>query len=362
LRLFEGAGAKYFVLTSKHHDGMPIFNSKVSGRNTVALGPHKDFVGELFAAAKASSPLRRGLYYSISEWYNLLYPRIPHNPFTGAVVPYTGCPTTGSYSDNFMHPQMKELIDQYEPDILWGDGNFLGPGPDIASARAAARSVTTAFYHNDATIQYYIAQAAAQGREVAYNDRFLIQVEGFPTTEESVPATLQTRPFETCMRLGPTSWAFNTQDSDSSYMSVQQCVNLLVDIVSKNGNFLLNIGPGMDGSIAAAQQQRLLGIGAWLAINGRAIYGTKPWIRFGDNNLRYTRTASEFNVISLGWPGSSVTLDGAIPVNSSWKAYLLGTRDVPLTWVRSGNNIVVTMPAAGPSSTDSTIAYTIAFR
>jgi alpha-L-fucosidase len=145
-------------------------------------------------------------------------------------------------------------------------------------------------------------------------------------------------------------------------MTVQTAVTTLVDVVSKNSNFLLNIGPRSDGSIATVIQTLLAGLGAWMAINGRAIYATRPWTRFGDNNLRYTRTPSTFNVISLGWPGSSVTLDGTIPVNANWKAYLLGTTDVPLTWAHNGSNIIVTMPPAGPSSTSSQYAYTIQFR
>ena len=120
LRLFKQGGAKYFVQVSKHHDGLALFDTATTNRSTVELGPHRDFVKELFDAAdRGHYGLRRGLYYSLPEWFhpnNTAFGGTfgqgpPHDPFTGQEIPYTGYKPISSYVDEHQYPQMLELID-----------------------------------------------------------------------------------------------------------------------------------------------------------------------------------------------------------------------------------------------------------
>ncbi|MEK8142714.1 alpha-L-fucosidase [Streptomyces sp. M10(2022)] len=128
VKLFKDAGAKYFVLTSKHHEGVALYDSKVSGRDTVDLGPGRDLAGDLFKAARKEGGLRAGFYYSLYEWNHPAYTGKPvSNPYTGATVPYTGAPVVDDYVDDHMVPQMRELVDQYDPDMLWCDGQWDKP-------------------------------------------------------------------------------------------------------------------------------------------------------------------------------------------------------------------------------------------
>ena len=116
-------------------------------------------------------------------------------------------------------------------------------------------------------------------------------------------------PWECCDALDPTSWGYNKNLPDEKYMSTDQLVDHLVDIVSKNGNLLINVGPRADGTIPEAQQERLLGIGKWLEINGEAIYGTRYWEKFGEDNIRFTRKGDNIlYAISLVWPGETLTI------------------------------------------------------
>jgi alpha-L-fucosidase len=129
VRLFRQAGARYFVLVAKHHDGFALFHTHVSRRDSVDLGPHRDIVGALFSAARRYAPeLHPGVYYSLPEWYNPAFHwdgRFPGGPprqyVTGATEPYTGYKTVTNYVEDIQVPQMRELIDQYHPDLLWCD-------------------------------------------------------------------------------------------------------------------------------------------------------------------------------------------------------------------------------------------------
>jgi len=125
VQLFQAAGAKYYVLTSKHHEGFALFDSKVSGRDSVDLGPHRDLVKDLFDASRKYTPeLKNGLYFSMPEWYNPDDPWVghgPQNPYTGAPEPYTGYQAGRDFVKDYQAPQMHEIVQQYDPDVIWCD-------------------------------------------------------------------------------------------------------------------------------------------------------------------------------------------------------------------------------------------------
>jgi alpha-L-fucosidase len=346
--LFERAGAQYFVLTSKHHDGFQLFPNAASNRHSVALGPRSDLVGRLFTAA-ANSHLKRCLYYSLGEFYSPALGTPPRNPYTGKPAPYTGYVPTTDYVGQYEQAHLRTLIDRYDPDLLWSDGHGyhdFGAGiifhPQVWNWRS---DEILAYYYNNAVNR-------PAPKEVMVNDRFIASHADFKTIESDKPSyALNTNAWEACLTMGK-GWGYVTGEDLTKVKSSVKLVQLLVDIVSKNGNLLLNVGPTADGVIVDWMRQRLLDMGAWLKINRKAIHGTRHWTRAEDGDLRYTTTKSAFNVISMSWPkGGTLTIPGDVPIAATSTIRILGGDGKPLPWHRSGGQIVATLPATPPPPT-----------
>ncbi|MGZ3506097.1 MAG: alpha-L-fucosidase [Vulcanimicrobiaceae bacterium] len=358
VKFFEAAGAKYFVLTSKHHEGLANFHTTVSNRNVLRMGPKRDVLGELFNAAREHTQLKCGSYYSLGEFFNPAAKDPPYNCYTHAPVPYTGYIPVNDYVDDFMHPQMKELIDQYDPDILWGDGQWF----------FAPKGAEDKYWHNESIVAYYFNHAAsrAQPKEVVVNNRFFIQKPDgnpwgdFGTPEQETLKNLQASKWETCQTFAG-SWGYNAAEPVSRYKTGATIIRMLADVVSKNGNVLFNIGPRHDGTISPAMQERLLEVGAWLRINGEAIYASHYWKQAEDGNVRFTTKPGKFYMTALDWPGDSLEITAPIPIHDDTKIRLLGSDGPAIPWSRKGSSIVLKMPQAGPSATTSKHAYTFVF-
>lgn len=354
--LFEEAGAKYFVLTSKHHEGVALYDSKVSGRDTVDLGPKKDLARQLFDSARERTDLKAGFYYSLYEWFNPSYTGRPaRNPFTGATVPYTGAPAVSDYVGQYMLPQMQELIDQYDPDILWCDGQWEKPASYWRTAGVLAD------YYNE-------AKNRPDPKEVAVANRCKIESGNldsteldFQTPEYTVKPDIDAAKWESSRGIAH-SYGYNQNEPIEDYLTSDQLVESLVDIVSKNGNLLLNIGPKGDGTIPELQAQRLRDIGAWLKINGEAIYGTTYFNRAEEPAssvpIRYTAKDEALYATALSWPGQTLTLGSDLPFGHGTKVTLLGSDGTPLPWERAADGRVqVKLPAAGEGATSSSHAF-----
>ncbi len=333
VRLFQQAGAKYFVLTSKHHEGFALFDTKVSDRNSVKMGPHRDLVGALFAAARKYTPgIHPGVYYSLPEWYNPADPWMghgPQNPYTGQPVPYTGYKPVNDYVTDYQAPQMEELIHQYSPDIMWCD----------IGTPAAPRSVFADFLNH----------AAQQGKQVTYDDRCGIPEHDYTTPEYAKYGDTVVAKWEASRGLDPFSYGYNSATPDSAYMTGEEAVQDLVDIVSKNGNFLLDIGPRADGTIPQVMQDRLREIGAWLKVNGEAIYNTTYWSRESSAgaNIRFTVAPNKaFYITSLARPGDQVVVNAPVPIRPGQDITLLGYHGAPLHWTMSNGTLTIDVPPA----------------
>ncbi len=338
VELFAEAGAEYYVLTSKHHEGFALWDSKVSGRNAVQLGPKRDLVGALFAASRQYTPhLRNGLYYSLPEWFNPDNPwmgHAPRNPYTLAPVPYTGYQSGRDYVKDYQTPQVLELIDGYDPDVIWYD---IGGVNDT-------RDVLTHYFNG--------AKDRARPKDVTVNNRGGIPDYDYTTPEYTTYANTVVAKWEASRGLDPFSYGYNSATPDNQYMTAEQVVQTLVDIVSKNGNFLLDIGPRADGTIADIMQQRLRETGAWLKVNGEAIYGSTYWSRMAQlDDLRFTVKQNEaFYIISLTPPGNQVTVAAPVPIRPSDQITLLGYKGGALSWSRSGGSLVIDVPAAAQAT------------
>ncbi|MFE3166955.1 alpha-L-fucosidase [Streptomyces sp. NPDC059224] len=332
VELFRDAGAQYHVLTSKHHEGFALWDTKVSDRNAVRMGPRRDLVKELFEASRRYTPeLHRGLYFSMPEWFNPDSPwmgHAPRNPYTLDPLPYTGYTAGKDYVRDFQAPQMLELVHGYDPEIIWCD---------IGGANDSVHVLAEYFNH---------AKNRARPVDVTVNDRSGIGFHDFTTPEYTTYADTVVAKWEASRGLDPRSYGYNRATPDDAYMTTEEVVHSLVDIVSKNGNFLLDIGPRADGTIPEIMQTRLRETGAWLAVNGEAIHGTTYWSRMAQlgEDLRFTvRPDEAFYIHSLTRPGAKLTVEAPVPVRAGDKVTMLGHHR-PLTWTVTGGALVIDVP------------------
>ncbi|WP_329347359.1 alpha-L-fucosidase [Streptomyces sp. NBC_01261] len=334
VELFRDAGAQYHVLTSKHHEGFALWDTKVSDRNAVKMGPKRDLVRELFDASRRYTPeLHRGLYFSMPEWFNPDTPwmgHAPRNPYTLQPVPYTGYTAGKDYVTQYQAPQMLELIHGYDPELIWCD---------IGGANDSLHVLAEYFNH---------AKNRRRPVDVTINDRSGIAFHDFTTPEYTTYENTVVAKWESSRGLDPFSYGYNRATPDDGYMTAEQVVRNLVDIVSKNGNFLLDIGPRADGTIPEIMQTRLRETGRWLRVNGEAIYDTTYWSRMAQlgEDLRFTvRPDEAFYIHSLAKPSARLTVEAPIPIRSGDKVTMLG-HGRPLTWTLSNGALVIDVPEA----------------
>jgi alpha-L-fucosidase len=251
--LFRQAGAGYVVLVSKHHDGYALWPSRhAPGWNSVDVGPGRDIVGELTAAVRHAG-LRMGLYYSLSEWTHPLHRWYEDPP--ESIDPYV---------EQHMIPQFTDLIATYRPVVLFTDGEWLN-----SAAQWRARELISWFYDT-------------VGPDAIVNDRWGAGSDiGFLTPEYSAGIEETERPWAEVRGLGR-SFGLNRRETIDAYMRPDALVRFFVGAVAAGGGMILNVGPDADGQIPLLQQERLLQLGAWLDVNGEAIYGSRPWTRTGE--------------------------------------------------------------------------------
>ncbi|KAJ4471476.1 glycoside hydrolase family 29 protein, partial [Lentinula aciculospora] len=302
--LFDRAGARYFV--QKHHDGFALFNAgSTTNRSAVILGPRRDLLKELFDVAAAEKPhIHRGTYYSLPEWFNPDYAKygfgewpggLARNPFntTPTFEPYTGHLEISDYIEDLQYPQMLSLATQYNTEIMWCD---IG-GPNNTLEFAAE------FYNH----------AFANGYQVTMNNR-CGAVPDFNTPEYETFNSIQTSSWESSEGMDPFSYGLNMATNASEYKNGTTIIQTLVDIVSKNGNFLLDIGPTAEGEIIAAMADNLLAAGSWLEYAGDCVYDTEYWFQTSqDPNppsglapARFTTTPTTFCIVAFDAPTDDV--------------------------------------------------------
>ncbi|QGY43455.1 alpha-L-fucosidase [Maribellus comscasis] len=298
-------GAKYMFITSKHHDGFCLWPSKYTNRNAKKMGPEKDILGEYFKAAR-NEGLKVGLYYSLYEWYNPIY--------TGKEIPYAGLKRVNNYVDDFMIPQIKELIDLYHPDFFYFDGEWDHPEP---------------FWKMKEVVAYYYNEAAKRNQEVFVNDRFgkgergkhgdLYNVEyDFDKGSEGS----LTHKWSFWQGIAKT-FGYNQDTDPEDCLTPKQFIDKVIKGVSQNGNFDINVGPTAEGEIPEYEQYPLLGLGEWLLVNGEAIYGTHYWKVQEEGDICYTAKDQHVYAIFLKWQGETFNLKSVKPVEGS-KITMLG--------------------------------------
>ena len=352
-KLARDAGMGYMVLTTKHHDGFCLFDTRTTSFNSVQAAPGgRDWVGEYVEACREVG-LRVGLYFSIADWSSALHAAVLGSernlPWEAGVAPHhppvsPGDATRVSELRSFIHTQVQELLTHYgRIDLLWYDGPFYdgklftaqSMGMDELNARM--RQLQPGILINP--------RAGVPG--------------DFDTPEGAFPHAVPERDWELCACISD-MWGYTRHDHNCKTRN--QLVFLLANCACYGGNLLLNIGPKPDGGIPARQRQRLRELGRWMAVNGEAIRGTERMSRPMTASGRVTRKNGKLYYHVLYWPGREMMiadldeaalggLVGAVGV----KARMLGA-DVPLTTRWEGRRLLVTgLPAAPPDPADSVI-------
>lgn len=283
-----GAGARYIVPTTKHHEGFCLWDTQTTGFNAAARGPRRDLIGEFHDATRRAGA-RFGVYFSGAlDWHVGDFPPIEsdtdlfrHRRHDEAFARYSAA-------------QLEELIERFSPDVLWNDIEWPDGGKGADDFGVAAMLG-----------RYF--DAVPEG---VVNDRWGVPYHGFLTREYThIPEILE-QPWESTRGLGY-SFGFNQAEDERHSLSGSELIRMLVDIVSKNGNLLINVGPAADGSIPELQRTAMRELGAWMTANGDAVYGTRPWIRFGEAAgapVRYTRSAGDVHVHALDPSVGELTL------------------------------------------------------
>jgi len=301
--VFKMAGARYVVLTSKHHEGFTLWPSTTPNPSP-SLRPDqlhaaRDIVGELTAAVR-NQGMKMGLYYSGGyDW------TFNDGPIETAMDYQTVKPETQAYGD-YAFAQIHELIDKYRPALLWNDIDWPKTGRPLQ---------VEADYYN----------AVPDG---VIDDRFGIKHSDFTSPEYAKLDKISEKKWEECRGLGR-SFGYNRAEGEKETIAPADLIALLVDIVSKNGNLLLDVGPEADGTIPPVQMERLEALGAWLKQNGEAIYDTTPWTHAegksaeGDE-LRFTRKGDDLYVTVLGKPKAGTLTVQDLPFKTDAAVTQLG--------------------------------------
>ncbi|HWH69378.1 MAG TPA: alpha-L-fucosidase, partial [Candidatus Sulfotelmatobacter sp.] len=367
MALYKKAGARYFVSMGTHHDNFFLWNSKIHKWNAVNMGPKRDVVGDWQKAAQ-----KYGLRFGVSEhlgasftWFQDSHKADKSDPLAG--VPYDGADPryqdlyhlpagpgdTSWYSTNprwqqLWFSEIKELVDNYHPDLLYTDGG-------VPFGNEVGRSLIAHLYNTDASRH--------EGKvEVIYNCKQKSEGRWVEDLERGVMPGINPHPWQTDTSIG--DWFYN---KNWKFRPVTWNIHMLVDIVSKNGNLLLNVVQRPDGSLDPEVEQMLEQMAAWIAVHGEAIYETRPWLVYGEGpvrtkgghfkedfaytakDIRFTTKGGALYAIALGWPEDGQLLIKSlakIPENNGTITgiSLLGSTG-KLDWTQTTNGLVVKLPA-----------------
>jgi alpha-L-fucosidase len=264
VRMAKAAGMKYIVITSKHHDGFALFDSKVSEFDVMATPFKRDILKELADACRKQGGIRLCFYHSIMDWHHPDY--LPRRDWEAKDRPAAGANFERYIA--YMKAQLKELIVNYGPiGVLWFDGEWESTWTE-AYGRDLYQYVRS--LQPDIIVNNRVG-ASRSGMEGFSQDKE--SAGDFGTPEQTIPATgLAGVDWETCMTMND-NWGYNSRDKN--FKPTRTLLRMLADIASKGGNFLLNVGPTAEGVFPQDSIQRLKEIGAWMSLNGEAIHGTQ---------------------------------------------------------------------------------------
>jgi alpha-L-fucosidase len=367
--LFRKAGARYAGPVGEHHDGFCMWDTKYSEWSAAKMGPKRDVVGELARAIRQQNMRYLVALHHAENWWFYPHWRKEYDTSDPAYAGLYGPPHNldGKVGDKFFEQDKPskefldlwkaktfEVIDNYQPDMLWFDFG-------LERVQEHYKREFLAYYYN---------RAAEWGKEVVVTYKWHNLVPGSGVID------LELGRFDT---LTYQDWITDTTVDDghgwgylheTNYKPLKGLIHYLVDNVSKNGYLLLNVGPKPDGEIPPEAKELLAGIGKWLEINGDAIYGTTPWLTYGEGptqmtkagyfmedqevqytaqDIRFTAKDDTIYAICMGWPGKETTIHSLHTLYPSeiQSVRMLGV-DQPLAWSLGDDGLVVETPSERP--------------
>jgi len=381
MRLYKEAGARYFTAMGVHHDNFDCWNSRYHRWNAVEVGPKRDIVGLLREAAA-----RYGLRFGVTEHLERSYSWFNVNKFADKAGPFAGVPYDGAdpkHADFYFLPhgdttygfpsnppewwkkqwfqRIGDLIEHYEPDLLYTDGSV--PFGEVGQRLIAHLYNLGAARHGGQpeavyTLKHFTDQHGLNHGE--YRDGI-----GVLDMERGVVPDIQEQPWQTDTCIG--GWFY---DRRKAYKSAADVIHMLVDIVSKNGNLLLNFPLRGDGTLDDESLYVLQGIGRWMAVNGEAIYGTRPWTTFGEGptrsgggqfnedaqawtaeDYRFVRKGDTLFAFQMAWPANREALITELKLAEDRRVKdvrLVGYEGI-LPWGQTVHGLQVGLPATAPS-------------
>jgi alpha-L-fucosidase len=274
VHIAKDAGMKYIVITSKHHDGFSLWDSKVSNYDIIDASPFKrDILKELSDACKEAG-IKMCFYHSIMDW---------HQPDAESKKEYTHQnapnPDFARYREQYLKPQLKELVEKYDPAVLWFDGEWI---PEWTEEQGRDLYNYLRNFKPDLIINNRVGKGRAgmQGMNLYKN-----AAGDFGTPEQEILEGTSDTDWESCMTMND-SWGF--KKTDHNWKSAELLIHNLVDIAAKGGNYLLNVGPTAQGLIPVASVDRLREMGDWMKINNEAIYATNSTKKYKEGEVKYT--------------------------------------------------------------------------
>ena len=373
MKLYKKGGAKYFCAIAQHHDNIDCWNSKFHRWNSVQMGPKRDVLGLWSQAAR-----QHGLRFGVTEhlgaswnWYGVTKQSDKTGPlagvaYDGADPKYADLYHSGNEKskvewwyrnvpDSFQREwfnRIKDLVDSYQPDLLYSDGSL--------PFGQYGRNLLAHFYN--ANLQQHEGKL-----EAVYNCKFGDDggefAEGMcvQDLERGVQGGIKAEAWQTDTCVG--DWYYKR---GIRYKTPTTVIRMLVDIVSKNGNLLLNFPLRADGTLDAEEESILASLAEWISLNGEAIYNTRPWkvygegatavsggnfneekLRYTAEDIRFTTKGGNLYAIALGWPESGTLTVRSLAGATVHKVRLLGIQE-PLRWSRGAQGLVIQMPAQKP--------------
>ncbi len=361
-QLFRESGARFVVPVAEHHDGFAMYDCSFSEWTAVIMGPRRDLIGELAAAVR-----QHGMVFGLSShraehwWFfsgGREFPSDVQDPrYAGLYGPAN--PKETQPDEAFLNDWLartRELVDKYRPQLVWFDWWIEEP------AFAPYLQQFAAYYYNR-------GEEWPQGVAINYKHQAFADGTAVYDIERGQLAGLREQFWQTDTSVSKNSWGYvEPQD----YKTACSIIGDLVDIVSKNGALLLNIGPRPDGTIPEPEEAILRDIGRWLAVNGEAIYGTRPWTVFGEGptqviegsfkdterqpftsqDIRFTTRENTLYAICLDWPEGSVTItslgeDSPLKMDMIADIHLLGS-PTALAWSQGSNGLTIRTPLERP--------------
>lgn len=358
----KAAGMKYVVFTTKHHDGFSMFDTKetdykISGaRSPYASNPKSNVAKEIFTSFR-NQGFWTGAYFSKPDWHheNYWWPYFPPKDRNVNYEP-TKYPEKWNAYKQFTYNQLKELMSEYgKMDILWLDGGWVRPLATVDTSVEWQRGIK-----QDQGID--MPRIASMAR--AYQPGLLIvdrtvtgEYENYTTPEQQVPDKPLPFPWETCMTMGG-SWSYVPGDH---YKSTEELIHLLVKIVSRGGNFLLNIGPGPDGEWDPEAYKHLAEIGEWMKKNQEGIYNSRPLAPYSSDNIYFTKNKNEKTWYAYyltdsthrELSGEVLLKNLQVPAGSTIRLPATGNT---IKWKIVNGNTIITVPSAIAAKIDSRFA------